>query len=102
MSAIHSPLSSSDPRSQRKSQAIATALRAAAEALAPVSRAVRGEASQQWTSLNAHLLADIGESTTTAALETLHRPLEVPLGSIGIQSEVKGQPLLACRMSPLG
>ena len=102
MSAIHNPLSSSDTRSRRNSRALAAALRTAAGALALVSRALRGEAPPHWTSLNAHLLADIGESTATATQEALHRPLDVPLGFIGIRSVVNDQRLLACRTSPLG
>ena len=61
----------------------AALLQATAGARSRLLRALRGEDLPNWTSLNSHLLADIGESTATAAQEALRDPFSVPLGSIG-------------------
>jgi hypothetical protein len=80
----------------------AAVLRAAAGERARLLRILRGENLPNWTSLNAHLLADIGESTATAAREALRDPLCAPLGSIGVRAEDQSWPLLARAASRLG
>jgi len=101
MSSIHSLRRPIASRSRRPSPA-AAALRAAAWAWALLSRALNSEPRPKWTSLNAHLLADISESTATAAREALRDPLYAPLGSVGDRAQDNRHALPACRKSPLG
>ncbi len=56
-----------------------------------------GEA-PDWSALNDHLLQDIDETRAGAEREALRSPLNAPLGSVGVRSEL----WLAFRSSPLG
>ena|SRR5271165_2060364 len=74
-------------------------LRAMYRAWARLLSAPKREDLPSWTSLNAHLLTDIGESTASAERET---PLNAHLGSNGGRVGASLLPLLAQRASPLG
>src|SRR5271166_6823654 len=77
-------------------------LRALYGAWARLLSALKREDLPSWTSLNAHLLTDIGESTASAEREVLHDPLNAHFGSNGGRVGAGLLPLLAQRASPLG
>jgi hypothetical protein len=55
-----------------------------------------------WSTLNEHLVHDIGETRASAEIELLRSPWNAPLGTLGGKAHVEGRPLLAFRTSPLG